>query len=93
MYAKLPEDKQELYQWDTGQYMLVSQEVDRIDFMFRNTRNVVYGVFSENGIVVIPDIVLQTSGVMDALIMVGKDGVYTMDRLVIPVIERCPPAM
>lgn len=91
MYAKLPEDKQEIYQWDTGQYMLVSQDVDRIDFMFRNTRNVVYGVFSENGIVVIPDIVLQTSGVMDALIMVGKDGVYTMDRMEIPVIERPMP--
>lgn len=91
MYAKLTDEKHELFQWDTGQYMEVSSDVDRIDFHFRTTRGIVYGVFSEEGKVVIPDILLQSSGILDCLVMVDNDGVYTMERMEIPVIERPMP--
>ena len=91
MYAKILDERPELFQWDTGQYMEVSDDVDRIDFQFRDTRKMVYGVFAEDGKVVIPDILLQDSGILDCLIMVENDGLWTMERMEVPVIERPMP--
>lgn len=91
MYAKLSDEALELFQWDTGKNMLVSEDVDRIDFQFRNQRKIVYGVFSEDGIVPIPDVILQEHGILDCLIMRKEDGIYTIDRMEIPVIERPMP--
>lgn len=82
-----------LFQWDTKQYMNVSSDVKRIDFTFREDPDIVYGVFHKgNGAVNIPDILLQKSGVLDALIMYeDQKGAGTFERREIPVIERPMP--
>ena len=93
MYAKLPDDRLELFQWDNGVWLDVSGDVERIDFQFRNTNDIVYGVFrDDDNKVYIPDIVLQKAGILDALVMLkGDDGTVTVERMEIPVIARPIP--
>ena len=97
MYVKLIDNSQAFYQWDTGQVLTVSSDVDRIDFQFRGSRDMVWGVFSQpnkgegNRYVDVPDVTLQQSGVLDLLVMANKDGIRTMERMEIPVIERPMP--
>ena len=88
MYAALNEGKTALYQWDTGQYLQVSQDVYRVDFTFRTDPKIVYGVFAQSGKVVIPDGLLQSYGILDVLIMDRK---ATYERMELPVIERPLP--
>lgn len=91
MYARIGEAKRELYQWDTGQFLEVSEDVARVDFCYREKAKMVYGVFSKDGRVIIPDVMLQQSGVMDALIMGSSGGSHTVQRMEITVIERPIP--
>lgn len=91
MYARLPDERRELYQWDTKQYLEVSSDVGRIDFQFRDTRDIVYGVFSKKNRVYIPDILLQQHGVIDCLVMIETGGLHTIQRMEIAVIERPMP--
>lgn len=92
MYAKLPDDRLELFQWDNGVSMEVSSDVERIDFQFRSTGGIVYGVFREDDKVSIPDILLQSAGVVDALVMIkNSSGSVTAERMEITVIERPMP--
>ena len=91
MYARLPDGKESLFQWDTKQYLEVSQDVTRIDFCFRVDPDTVYGVFAKDGICYIPNLLIQKAGIVDALIMSTEIGVTTDRRLEIPVIERPIP--
>lgn len=93
MYAKLPDDRLELFQWDNGVWLDVSGDVERIDFQFRNTNDIVYGVFrDDDNKVYIPDIVLQKAGILDAMVMLkGDDGTVTVERMEITVIARPIP--
>lgn len=91
MYARLTGDRLVLYQWDSGQKLEVSPDVDRVDFHYRGTRGICYGVFAENGMVDIPDVLLQKYGVMEALLMSNADGVATVQRMEITVVERPLP--
>ena len=91
MYARLPDGKESLFQWDTKQYLEVSQDVTRIDFCFRVDPDIVYGVFAKGGICYIPNLLIQKAGIVDALIMSTEIGVTTDRRLEIPVIERPIP--
>lgn len=88
MYAALNDGKTALYQWDTDQYLQVSQDVYRVDFTFRTDPKIVYGVFAQGGKVVIPDGLLQSFGILDVLIMDRK---ATYQRMELPVIERPLP--
>lgn len=92
MYAELTENRTNFYQWDSGQYLVVSADVVRIDFCFRQNAEMVYGVFAKNGRVIVPDVLLQRSGVLDALVM-GRDdsGTATYLRMEIAVFERPIP--
>lgn len=91
MYARLPDGKENLFQWDTRQYLEVSQDVTRVDYCFRVDPEAVYGVFAKNGICNIPNLLLQKAGIVDALIMSTEVGTVTDRRLEIPVFERPIP--
>lgn len=91
MYARLPDGKESLFQWDTKQYLEVSDDVTRIDFCFRVDPETVYGVFAKEGKCYIPNLLLQKAGIVDALIMSTEIGTTTDRRLEIPVIERPIP--
>lgn len=91
MYARLPDGKTSLFQWDTKQYLEVSSDVTRVDFCFRIAPEVVYGVFAKDGRCYIPNLLIQKAGIIDALIMSTDIGTTTDRRLEIPVIERPIP--
>lgn len=91
MYARLPDGKESLFQWDTKQYLEVSDDVTRVDFCFRVDPETVYGVFAKEGKCYIPNLLLQRAGIVDALIMSTEIGTTTDRRLEIPVIERPIP--
>lgn len=91
MYARLPDGKESLFQWDTKQYLEVSDDVTRIDFCFRVEPETVYGVFAKEGKCYIPNLLLQKAGIVDALIMSTEIGTTTDRRLEIPVVERPIP--
>lgn len=91
MYARLPDGKTSLFQWDTKQYLEVSEDVTRVDFCFRIAPEVVYGVFAKNGKCYIPNLLIQKAGIIDALIMSTAIGITTDRRLEIPVEERPIP--
>lgn len=91
MYARLPDGKTSLFQWDTKQYLEVSEDVTRVDFCFRIAPDVVYGVFAKNGKCYIPNLLIQKAGIIDALIMSTAIGTTTDRRLEIPVEERPIP--
>lgn len=92
MYAKLPEGRKNLFQWDVGQYLEVSADVHRVDFLYRENSDIVYGVYAKDQKVSIPDVLLHRHGVMDALVMaVRYDGTATYLREEIPVFERPIP--
>lgn len=91
MYARLPDGKESLFQWDTKQYLEVSDDVTRVDFCFRVDPETVYGVFAKEGKCYIPNLLLQKAGIVDALIMSTEIGTTTDRRLEIPVIERPIP--
>ena len=91
MYARLPDGKTSLFQWDTKQYLEVSEDVTRVDFCFRIAPEVVYGVFAKNGKCYIPNLLIQKAGIIDALIMSTAIGTTTDRRLEIPVVERPIP--
>ena len=91
MYARLPDGKESLFQWDTKQYLEVSDDVTRVDFCFRVDPETVYGVFAKDGKCYIPNLLLQKAGIVDALIMSTEIGTTTDRRLEIPVIERPIP--
>ena len=91
MYARLPDGKTSLFQWDTKQYLEVSDDVTRVDFCFRIAPEVVYGVFAKNGKCYIPNLLIQKAGIVDALIMSTEIGTTTDRRLEIPVEERPIP--
>ena len=91
MYARLPDGKTSLFQWDTKQYLEVSSDVTRVDFCFRISPEVVYGVFAKNGRCYIPNLLIQKAGIIDALIMSTDIGTTTDRRLEIPVEERPIP--
>lgn len=91
MYARLPDGKTSLFQWDTKQYLEVSEDVTRVDFCFRIEPEVVYGVFAKNGRCYIPNLLIQKAGIIDALIMSTAIGTTTDRRLEIPVEERPIP--
>ena len=91
MYARLPDGKTSLFQWDTKQYLEVSEDVTRVDFCFRIAPEVVYGVFAKNGKCYIPNLLIQKAGIIDALIMSTAIGTTTDRRLEIPVEERPIP--
>lgn len=91
MYARLPDGKTSLFQWDTKQYLEVSDDVTRVDFCFRIAPEVVYGVFAKEGRCYIPNLLIQKAGIIDALIMSTAIGTTTDRRLEIPVEERPIP--
>lgn len=91
MYARLPDGKTSLFQWDTKQYLEVSEDVTRVDFCFRIAPEVVYGVFAKDGKCYIPNLLIQKAGIIDALIMSTAIGTTTDRRLEIPVEERPIP--
>ena len=91
MYARLPDGKESLFQWDTKQYLEVSSDVTRVDFCFRVAPETVYGVFAKDGKCYIPNLLLQKAGIVDALIMSTEIGTTTDRRLEIPVVERPIP--
>ena len=91
MYARLPDGKTSLFQWDTKQYLEVSEDVTRVDFCFRIAPEVLYGVFAKNGKCYIPNLLIQKAGIIDALIMSTAIGTTTDRRLEIPVVERPIP--
>ena len=91
MYARLPDGKTSLFQWDTKQYLEVSDDVTRVDFCFRIAPEVVYGVFAKDGKCYIPNLLIQKAGIVDALIMSTEIGTTTDRRLEIPVEERPIP--
>lgn len=91
MYARLPDGKESLFQWDTKQYLEVSDDVTRVDFCFRVDPETVYGVFAKDGKCYIPNLLIQKAGIVDALIMSTEIGTTTDRRLEIPVIERPIP--
>lgn len=91
MYARLPDGKQSLFQWDTKQYLEVSSDVTRVDYCFRIDPEVVYGVFAKEGKCYIPNLLIQKAGIIDALIMSTEVGTTTDRRLEIPVEERPIP--
>ena len=91
MYARLPDGKESLFQWDTKQYLEVSSDVTRVDFCFRVAPETVYGVFAKDGKCYIPNLLLQKAGIVDALIMSAEIGTTTDRRLEIPVVERPIP--
>lgn len=91
MYARLPDGKTSLFQWDTKQYLEVSEDVTRVDFCFRIAPEVVYGVFAKDGKCYIPNLLIQKAGIVDALIMSTEIGTTTDRRLEIPVVERPIP--
>ena len=91
MYARLPDGKTSLFQWDTKQYLEVSEDVTRVDFCFRIAPEVVYGVFAKDGKCYIPNLLIQKAGIVDALIMSTAIGTTTDRRLEIPVEERPIP--
>lgn len=91
MYARLPDGKENLFQWDTKQYLEVSQDVTRVDFCFRVDPDTIYGVIAKKGICYIPNLLLQKAGIVDALIMSTEIGTVTDRRLEIPVFERPIP--
>ena len=91
MYARLPDGKTSLFQWDTKQYLEVSSDVTRVDFCFRISPEVVYGVFAKEGRCYIPNLLIQKAGIIDALIMSTDIGTTTDRRLEIPVEERPIP--
>ena len=91
MYARLPDGKTSLFQWDTKQYLEVSEDVTRVDFFFRIAPEVVYGVFAKDGKCYIPNLLIQKAGIVDALIMSTEIGTTTDRRLEIPVVERPIP--
>lgn len=91
MYARLPDGKTSLYQWDTKQYLETSEDVTRVDFCFRIDPEVVYGVFAKEGKCYIPNLLIQKAGIIDALIMSTEIGTTTGRRLEIPVEERPIP--
>lgn len=91
MYARLPDGKTSLFQWDTKQYLEVSEDVTRVDFCFRIAPEVVYGVFAKEGKCYIPNLLIQKAGIIDALIMSTAIGTTTDRRLEIPVEERPIP--
>ena len=91
MYARLPDGKTSLFQWDTKQYLEVSDDVTRVDFCFRIAPEVVYGVFAKDGKCYIPNLLIQKAGIVDALIMSTEIGTTTDRRLEIPVVERPIP--
>lgn len=91
MYARLPDGKTSLFQWDTKQYLEVSEDVTRVDFCFRIDPEVVYGVFAKEGKCYIPNLLIQKAGIIDALIMSTAIGTTTDRRLEIPVEERPIP--
>lgn len=91
MYARLPDGKTSLFQWDTKQYLETSEDVTRVDFCFRIAPEVVYGVFAKNGRCYIPNLLIQKAGIIDALIMSTAIGTTTDRRLEIPVEERPIP--
>lgn len=91
MYARLPDGKTSLFQWDTKQYLEVSDDVTRVDFCFRIAPEVVYGVFAKDGKCYIPNLLIQKAGIVDALIMSTEIGNTTDRRLEIPVVERPIP--
>lgn len=91
MYARLPDGKTSLFQWDTKQYLEVSEDVTRVDYCFRIAPEVVYGVFAQNGRCYIPNLLIQKAGIIDALIMSTAIGTTTDRRLEIPVEERPIP--
>lgn len=91
MYARLPDGKESLFQWDTKQYLEVSDDVTRVDFCFRVDPETVYGVFAKNGKCYIPNLLIQKAGIVDALIMSTEIGTTTDRRLEIPVVERPIP--
>ena len=91
MYARLPDGKESLFQWDTKQYLEVSDDVTRVDFCFRVDPETVYGVFAKDGKCYIPNLLIQKAGIVDALIMSTEIGTTTDRRLEIPVVERPIP--
>lgn len=91
MYARLPDGKTSLFQWDTKQYLETSEDVTRVDFCFRIDPEVVYGVFAKDGRCYIPNLLIQKAGIIDALIMSTAIGTTTDRRLEIPVEERPIP--
>lgn len=91
MYARLPDGKESLFQWDTKQYLEVSDDVTRVDFCFRVGPETVYGVFAKDGKCYIPNLLIQKAGIVDALIMSTEIGTTTDRRLEIPVVERPIP--
>lgn len=91
MYARLPDGKESLFQWDTKQYLEVSDDVTRVDFCFRVDPETVYGVFAKDGKCYIPNLLIQKAGIVDALIMSTAIGTTTDRRLEIPVVERPIP--
>lgn len=91
MYARLPDGKTSLFQWDTKQYLEVSEDVTRVDYCFRIDPEAVYGVFAKNGRCYIPNLLIQKAGIIDALIMSTAIGTTTDRRLEIPVEERPIP--
>ena len=91
MYARLNEGKRELYQWDTGQTMEVSDDVKRIDFQMKGTDDDMYGCFAKKGIVSIPNKILQKAGVISAYVMSIKGGSATRIEQEITVIARDIP--
>ena len=91
MYARLPDGKTSLFQWDTKQYLETSEDVTRVDFCFRIAPEVVYGVFAKEGKCYIPNLLIQKAGIIDALIMSTEIGTTTDRRLEIPVVERPIP--
>ena len=91
MYARLPDGKESLFQWDTKQYLEVSDDVTRVDFCFRVDPETVYGVFAKDRKCYIPNLLIQKAGIVDALIMSTEIGTTTDRRLEIPVVERPIP--
>lgn len=91
MYVRLTDDRKVLYQWDTNQKLEVSDDVERIDFRYRESRDIVYGVFAKNGKVDVPNVLLQKNGVMDAYVMTMTEGVSTVELMEITVVERPLP--
>lgn len=91
MYARLNDGKRELYQWDTGQTMEVSDDVKRIDFQMKGTDDDMYGCFANKGIVNIPNKILQKAGVISAYVMSMEGNSATRIEQEITVIARDIP--
>ena len=93
MNATLRNGLDHLFQWDRSQFVDVSRDVKRIDFTFRENPDVCYGVFNKGAREIkIPNVLLQKSGVLDALIMYeDSKGIGTFQRWEIPVLERPMP--